>query len=205
MNQGFKLIVAIILSWTSSVAFAAPGDQIADIFADHFHNRYQSGRCGTNVTEFFQDMEKSGVDLADYYMLVIENKGFSGFGMVNVEEARDYIRGQWESTEKNWYHHVVAVNGMGQVYDFDFKTRPRVVKVADYIEAMFLNETECTKKSKTGEFCIGRDVKLNQYTVQIIPASDIIQQPADKSPDSYPSVTLKKMRQSWQKILRREN
>lgn len=179
---------SVLLVW-SQLVFAGPSSDLKPLFAEHFRDHYAAGRCGTNVLAFLSDIAKNRGSVDGLYLVMFENNGFSGFGMVNVEAARDYIRDRWVETEKNWYHHVVAMDKSGLIYDFDFTVKPRIVKGSDYIESMFLNETECTGQRSSGEFCIGRDTKLNEYSVKVLKASEAL---AGGDASKAKSMSLKK-------------
>jgi hypothetical protein len=182
----------------SDAALSEDHESLAHLFKSQHHEAYLSGQCGDNILNFFRKVKAEGLELENLSMVVIENKGLSGFGMVNAEAARDSIRGAPVSSEKNWYHHVIAVDSQGFVYDFDFTESPQVIHLKNYAETMFLNETECTEGGGSGDFCIGRNDKLNDYYFQIIPAKLTIN---GEEPDSSKVVNFKTFLHDWKTLL----
>ncbi len=180
-------------------AFSLDRERLTPLFKSHYHEAYVSGRCGDNILKFLRKAEAQGLEIRNLSMVVIENKGISGFGMVNAETARDTIRGTPAASEKNWYHHVIAVDSEGFVYDFDFTETPLVTDLKTYAEMMFLNETECTGGGRSGEFCIGRNDKLNDYHFQIIPADLAIT--GEEVDTNKKAVYLKTLLSDWKTLL----
>ena len=123
---------------------------------------------------FLGRAELKGQKVYNANILEISNKGFSLFGLINSEFARqagrlnpnfaiDGIRNL--PGENNWYHHVVLEID-GDIYDFDFDNFPIVLPVGDYFEKMFLNDK---KGSEGGEHYIGREEKLKTYEILVRP------------------------------------
>ncbi len=195
-----KLILVNTLFFIAASAWASDRERLLPLFSDRYHNAYFSGRCGDNIINFLRKANEQGIDTRNISMVLIQNKGFSGFGMVNAEAARDSVRGVPVASEKNWYHHVIAIDSEGFVYDFDYTERPLITDLNTYAEKMFLNEPECIGGRPSGEFCIGRTDKLNDYTIKIIPSDVAISGEDDAT--ELPSVNLKSFLQNWKDLLK---
>ena len=167
---GFSSVIALLFSMPVQ-ADPRTLSQLRTLFSDHFYSGYTEGRCGENILQFLELSRRNRLDLSQAQVLVIENKGYSVFGMVNVEKAREAgsaIRPTpsraplREVGERNWYHHVVLVYD-GHVFDFDFTNEPTVTTVSTYFESMFLDEDQ-----KPGRgFYVGRDEKMKDYQLEI--------------------------------------
>lgn len=176
----FRLVlIALVLGVHSGTALAqTPASRaLQSLFEQRFETHYEEGKCGQNILGLVEAAR--GLAIADAQVLLIENRGFSVFGMVNVESAREAgraIRPQparrpfREAGERNWYHHVILVFD-GMVYDFDFTNRPTVLPVRDYLERMFLDEDP---KPGYGGFYVGRDDKLKEYVFEVYSAADYL-------------------------------
>jgi hypothetical protein len=149
---------------------------LSALFNRTFTTNYVSGRCGENILRLVTDADRAGINFYNAKIIQLENKGFSVFGMLNVEMARESGRLNpaypASSTfrnlpgERNWYHHVVLEMD-GLIFDYDFGNAPKIIPVADYFEQMFLKEKT---KAEGGEFYVGREEKLKTYKINIIDA-----------------------------------
>lgn len=180
-------LVVAVLWFFGSPALAL--DNAAAVFEYHFTNSYEAGQCAANVRNFIRTLKGGGSDLSQISFVSIKNRGYSTFSMVNAEQARKGRSGG----ETNWYHHVIAVDADGYVYDFDFTTSPRITHFGDYVEAMFLNEPECDTPG-TGEFCGGRETKLSQYELEWTRGDELLR---SSSPQPYFTGTLEESMQQF--------
>ena len=167
MKQILLTFCLVLLTANFSLA------SVAEVFGKNYYDSYREGKCGLNVLNFFETLESKEEDVSGLSLVYLENKGLSVFGMVNAEKARTQSNGQITTQEMNWYQHQFAIDKNGIVYDFDYMNSPRPVPFKDYIEDMFLNEDECNNH-KPGEFCAGRDNKLNDYHIKLYEAKDIL-------------------------------
>jgi hypothetical protein len=161
---------------TVTLVFALCNLSLAEVpqyFSSFYHQSYQSRKCGENVLNFFRGLSQSGNDISALTMVTIENKGFSVFGMVNAEKARAAPGSRKNTEERNWYHHIFAIDAVGTVYDFDYLSEPSPRPFSFYVEDMFLNELECTQPI-SGEFCAGRAEKLDSYELSFYRAKEIL-------------------------------
>lgn len=142
-------------------------------FAEVFFKSYREGRCYENTLTFVTEALSTSGGAQKFSVIKIENKGTSSFGLVNAERARSRLNGQLVAEEKNWYEHWVAVDERGMVYDFDFLITPSPKIFKDYVEEMFLDETECVTHSWT-ELCGGRENKLNDYWLTVFDATELL-------------------------------
>ena len=39
--------------------------------------------------------------------------------------------------------HAIVMDGSGNIYDFDYGSKPSVTGIRNYLESMFLNDNEC--------------------------------------------------------------
>jgi hypothetical protein len=161
----FLFYVALALSHTS--AFAA--GHLSEIFESVFQNHYNARMCGENIHQLIRAVKQSNLSLHDAKLIVIENKGFSVFGMVNAEYARDGRR-IGIAGEKNWYFHVVLESG-GYIYDFDFGNNLEIVTIEDYFSKMFFEED----RSASYGFYVGQEKKLKDYHLKIYSAELVFQ------------------------------
>lgn len=164
-----RAIVVIVFLLISSFAAVASSEMV-NLFTKSFYTHYESGRCGDNIIGLLSEAHEQGIDISKARILEISNKGYSVFGLLNVEFAResgrrnpDYPNSGLANLpgERNWYHHVVLEHN-GLIFDFDFGNTPSVVSVADYFEKMFLIEK---KREEGGNFYVGREEKLNKYAI----------------------------------------
>lgn len=152
-----------LLSLMISVAEANPA--LRQEFRQTYTSHYVATKCGDNILGLIGRAENKGIDMSDANILIIENKGFSVFGMVNAEYARG-IRRDGKPSETNWFHHIILEKD-GLIYDFDFSNNPEILSVKDYFEKMFLQEKT---KEQGGEHYVGRDEKLKTYKITVKPA-----------------------------------
>ena len=173
----FKIFGSLLL--VAMVPTLSLAGNLDDLFEEHYFKQYVSGQCGKNVLNFVKAVKRTQGDVDFLRVVTVENKGFSVFGMVNAEKARGQRFNRPAEEEANWYHHVIALDSSGMVYDFDFGTTPRIVSMEEYLEEMFLDETECEKPA-AGEFCAGRGTKLNDYKFSSVTASEALQGKANR-------------------------
>jgi len=148
------------------------------LFNDHYKNRYVRGRCGKNIMEFVKALKENGADLSSFRVVMITNKGGSLFGMIKAEAARSVRWGKPYVWDNNWEHHVILWDQKeNAIYDFDYQIEPTKEKLDTYIENMFLREPACLPNNDpyyASHGCIGRDVKLNDYMWETVPALDAL-------------------------------
>ncbi len=160
-----KFLFSLIISFLSLGLFANADSYLVEEFQKTFTTHYKEGRCGENILNLLQRAQNKGITIDNANILEISNEGFSLFGLINAEFARQSNR---EPAEKNWYHHVVLEQN-GFIIDFDFGNSPVVTTVQEYFEKMFLND----KKTSYGHY-IGRKEKLENYEILIRPALETI-------------------------------
>ena len=158
-----RIALALLLSLSSAGQSLG---SVQNVFEKNYFEHYREGYCKANSVEFLNRLKTDGYDLRDFFLVLIENKGISSFGLVNAEQARSGVRGRRLSEEKNWHEHYIILGKDGTVYDFDYTASPTTARFASYVENMFLNETECGD-SATLEICAGRDDKLNDYRLKL--------------------------------------
>ncbi len=182
----FILSLVAFLFCVTTVRGAETRD-IKTLFADHYTNHYEHNRAGDNVGRFVKAAKK--YDLSDgLYLVYVRNIGISVFGFVNVEKARTERFGKLAADEANWNYHAFAMDEEGNVYDFSYSTEPKILPFSEYVEDMFLIETECANPV-AGEFCAGREEKLKSYSLETLSAADYLEK---KGPKKLPTVTLGK-------------
>jgi hypothetical protein len=171
-SMPFRRLQAPLLTLALTLAHMAPASaaddpvRLGEIFREGFVSMYAPGGCGNNILRLVMKAEEARIPLKDAQVVVLENEGGSVFGMLNVESARD---ARWPG-EKNWYFHVILVHG-GLVYDFDYTNDPIVDTIEDYFERMFLRE----ERRPPDGFLVGRDNKLDDYSVRSVSPREYIQ------------------------------
>jgi hypothetical protein len=169
----------IILLLISHASFAQKNPELLRRFKSDFTKHYVENQCGANILGFLGRADEKGQKISNAHILEISNKGFSLFGLINAEFARDSGRLNPNSAndgirnlpgETNWYHHVVLEMD-GEIYDFDFGNSPVVLPVKAYFEKMFLDDK---KVSEGGERYIGRDEKLKTYEILVRPGLETL-------------------------------
>lgn len=177
------LICAIV---TIFQVHASTTTTLQQLFVANFYTHYQEGKCGLNILGLITRAQEQGLDVSNAHIIEITNKGFSVFGLVNVEYARGAGRLNPNPDsgfrnlpgERNWYHHVVLELN-GQIYDFDFGNTPAVTTVSDYFEKMFLEEKT---KDQGGDFYVGRDEKQKNYKLVIRKWTEVAAAQRDRRP-----------------------
>jgi len=174
-----QTLLITLISLFSHGVFAQKNPALFNQFKKDFSKNYVENQCGSNILGFLGRAEKSGQKIYNAHILEISNKGFSLFGLINAEFARESGRLNPNSAsdgmrnlpgETNWYHHVVLELD-GEIYDFDFGNQPKVVSVKDYFEKMFLDDK---KPSEGGDRYIGREEKLKTYEILVRPGLETI-------------------------------
>lgn len=178
----YKFILTSLLLLFSTSAQAA--SDLTRLFETHFHTQYVNGRCGDNVRRFFQAAKHEGIE-EGLRVVSIRNNGFSVFGMVNAERTRAVRKGKATEDEANWYHHAIAVDKEGNVYDFDFTSTPTILPFREWAEEMFLKEPECEVKGWSGRFCGGRKNKLGDYELSVTPADVFLTEGEESAKKTY--------------------
>lgn len=168
-----KFFALIILGFISFNSYSNADFYLVEEFKNTFKTHYTEGRCGDNILALLSRAEAKGIKIENARILEITNQGFSLFGLINAEFARQINR---EPTENNWYHHVILEQD-GYILDFDFGNKPVVLTVPEYFEKMFLDD----KKVKYGHY-IGREEKLKTYEILERPAFETIQARRNKKP-----------------------
>ena len=176
-----KLLLIVQFFFISTRAAAYDYGIIEDEFRSTFETHYQPTKCGPNIINFLRRLADKGFEMQRVSLVYITNKGFSVFGMVNAEHARGIRFGEPAVIESNWYHHVIAVDDRGYVFDFDFDIEPRIEKFSQYVEEMFLNEAECENPAY-GKFCAGRLEKLKGYKLEWNQSVAIVEEDSKTSP-----------------------
>jgi len=176
-------------------SFASKNPELLRLFKIDFKQIYVQNQCGQNILNFLKRAENSGLNVYNANILEISNKGFSLFGLINAEYAREAGRVNPNSSqdgfrqspgERNWYHHVVLELDE-EIYDFDFGNQPSVLSKELYFEKMFLNDKTI---SEGGEHYIGREEKLKTYEILVRPGLDTIRA-REESRSSPVSKTLR--------------
>jgi hypothetical protein len=173
------ICVLLILLSFPSISNAGIEPILYRQFKSEYQKYYVENQCGSNILGFLTRAESKGLRVFNAHILEITNKGFSLFGLINVEYARGAGRMNPDQTSKgmrnlpgenNWYHHVVLELD-GYIYDFDFGNSPMVLPVKAYFEKMFLNDL---KESEGGQHYVGRVEKLKTYEILVRPGLDTL-------------------------------
>lgn len=172
--------LVVRLAFTLSVALVSPtnawANDLSRLFSDHFHDHYQERRCGENAQQFIEAVEEQYRAASSVYLVVIEDTGFSNFGLVQAEKARWPGR-EGQTQDMNWGYHAFVMDRAGKVYDFDYNHKPTIVNIREYLESMFLHDNECNQgqvRRSAGDTCVSRDTRLTEYKVTVVPGDRIL-------------------------------
>lgn len=164
----------------SVVAFTEAGalanSDLERLFEIHYHDHYEERRCGENAMGFIEDANRKLGLAKDLYLVMIEDKGFSNFGMVQAEMARWPAR-PGRTQDMNWGYHAFVMDKSGNVYDFDYGPRPTITGIRQYLETMFIEDSECKNpraRPSAGDTCIKRETRLDEYQVTVVPGDEVI-------------------------------
>jgi len=160
------LLVLVLFNLLMSSAFAGP--ELIKMFKDTFNTHYVAGKCGDNITALVTRADERRINLNNANILIVSNKGFNTFGMVNVEMARGALR--TGPGPKNWYHHVLLEKD-GVIYDYDYTDSAQVTRTKTYFQNMWLSDK---KGVGSAVDYVNPEDKLNDYEVEIIPAYDML-------------------------------
>lgn len=174
-NSKFLLTVFFLIGLPARGASSIAA--LSLIFQNHFVDFYEYSRCTENILRLVEKARSLGIPLTSAKLLRFENSGTSSFGYLNVEQARNSGSRLENPTtpgirltpgERNYGHHTVLLF-QGFVFDFDFMNQARPMKLAPYIEQMFLDETHSKQN-----FPVGAERKLKDYVVFEFSALDIL-------------------------------
>lgn len=169
------IIATLTPALAGKTAMAAP--DLTSLFNDHYHNHYEERRCGDNALGFIEDANRKTGAAKDLYLVMIEDKGFSNFGLVQAEMARWPAR-PGRTQDMNWGFHAIVMDRSGNVYDFDYGSKPTITGIRNYLENMFLNDNECLlpppRRASAGETCVPRETRLRDYQVTVVPGDQVI-------------------------------
>ncbi len=169
-----KSWILLLCFFSQSLLASVP--ELSGLLKQTFTTHYESGRCGQNILRLLSSADKNGINLGNANIVEITNGGYSVFGLVNVEQARESGRRNPDVNspfrnlpgERNWYHHVVLEMD-GFIFDFDFTNSPTVLSKTQYFELMFLKELT---QAQGGNFYVGRDEKMKDYKIEFYDAID---------------------------------
>ncbi len=177
------IMAANLSGWILVAASAIPGPASAQVagldqlFKDHYQNHYEERRCGENALGFIEDAQEKLGAADSLFLVMIEDKGFSNFGLVQAEMARWPAR-PGQTQDMNWGFHAFVMDKSGNVYDFDYGPGPTITGMRRYLETMFIDDNECTQPPPTirnaGSTCVKRETRLDEYQISVVPGVDII-------------------------------
>lgn len=163
-----KQLILILVVFQLFISQAFADAELIKMFKDSFTTNYVSGRCGDNITGLATRADEKRINLNNANILIIDNPGFTNFGMVNVEMARGALRSG--PGPMNWFHHVVLEKD-GMIYDFDFTNQPKIVSINVYFQNMFLSDK---KGVGSDTDYVNPESKLKDYGVEILPAYEML-------------------------------
>lgn len=169
-----KQFILLLVLFNLFIGSAFADSELIKMFNASFSSGYQAGRCGDNITAFVTRADQKRINLNTANILIISNKGYNTFGLVNVEVARGALRNGPGAT--NWHHHVILEKD-GLIYDYDYTNEAKVVSVKNYFSHMFLSD-------KRGEGLssdyVNPEEKLDDYEVEVISAYEMLDARRDR-------------------------
>ena len=125
---------------------------------------YVNNYCRDNIERFVARAQKDGINLENSFMVQIVNDGFDTFGMVAGLAVREEGRLIEPKPLKppfrsigwaNWNYHFILIAD-GEVFDFDFTNKSRVLKLPQYMTEQFIPANKVSdlkyKKDKIGPY-----------------------------------------------------
>lgn len=171
---GTALEVEGVVSLQSMLA-ATASDTVDRVFQENYYSNYQPRHCGVNIKRLLEDVHTRDPEaIKGARVLSFTNGGFSYFGLLRTCHARDKRFDAPHIGQRNFHHHV-ALEKDGRVFDLTYGIEPETPGVEHYIETMFLQDD-----------VVDRERKLKDYKVQVIDAEEYLS--ADK--DTSSTLTL---------------
>lgn len=174
LNPILTASLAFLFSFGGGRAMA--GADLDRLFHDYYQNHYEENRCGENAIGFIEGANREIEAAKDLYLITIEDKGFSNFGLVQAEMTR-WVSRPGQTQDRNWGYHAFVMDGSGNIYDFDYGSQPTITGIRNYLESMFLNDNECLlppPQRRGGDSCVNRETRLNDYKVTVLSGDQII-------------------------------
>ncbi|MEY4615337.1 MAG: hypothetical protein RJB66_297 [Pseudomonadota bacterium] len=84
-----KITAVILFCVTFNLAQAADINALNALFTDTFYGSfYRPLQCGQNAENLLRLAITKGIKLDNTYVIKLENKGYSNFGLVGAQKAR---------------------------------------------------------------------------------------------------------------------
>jgi hypothetical protein len=155
--------LTVLIGGAQPVAQAADLNALAALFASRWHSGYEPGRCGVNSMKLLDAAGEAGIDLRGVSLVMLQDRGFSNFGMVQALFAREDGPRNTPGL-RNWFQHVF-LEADGYVLDFDYGNEPRVEPASAYFPRMYF-------EAQPGETGVSAQKKLRDYWVTLTPAEE---------------------------------
>ena len=132
VNKLFSIIIFSLLLPNLSFSQSTQTPELyKSTFTTHFYVDYLKEYCGINIKNFLKDLYDQGTDISEFTVIEIRNTGTSNNSHVNGEASR-FTKSGLPEGEVNWIFHVIAIDGDGKIYDFDFMKTPMVMNYPTY-------------------------------------------------------------------------
>ena len=124
--KSFILVVSTLLS----LCISGVGNDLTtkfELFQDNYHHHYDVLLCSHNIMKLIDRFKANNISLKKSFVVHVRSLN-PPFTEVNAYQSRVGFQ--------KWSFHAFLVQD-GIVYDLDFTSEPRVMKVKDYLMAMF--------------------------------------------------------------------
>ena len=130
--------IIIILATIICVSALASETQIKKSFKSFYYSTEVNDRfCRKNVENFAKYLKSINLLDENFKLIIIEAPGHPWtFGRLPAFKSRfgKYVEGMYH---QNWTYHAIGLY-KGEVYDFSFDRKPRVLKLTKYMDEMYL-------------------------------------------------------------------
>jgi hypothetical protein len=171
-----KVTTLFLILLFTRCSFAADLRALKELFARSFWtDMYVNNHCRDNIQRFVKRAQEDGINLDNSYMVQVVNDGLDMFGLVAALSVREQGRlieprptnPPFRNTGTfNWNYHFIFIAD-GEVFDFDFTNRNKVVKLPQYMTEQFI------PVAKINDLKYKKD-KIGPYKFTIYPAVDYI-------------------------------
>lgn len=111
------------------ISNAADIPALTKLFTETFKTHYDARFCGMNITRLVESAMEAKIDMKGASLMKLESDAWN----LQCVSARGNRPGSLRPFEKHW---VLFADGW--VFDYDFTDKPKVIRLSEYIEEMFI-------------------------------------------------------------------